>query len=63
MTTKDEFIKSELKLSVQELKDEYKEAPCVSIHQLLSILDKWEQVTLKNFGVLPEVNKPENERQ
>lgn len=56
MTTKDEFIKSELKLSVQELKDEYKEAPCVSIHQLLSILDKWEQVTLKNFGVI-EINK------
>jgi len=54
MTTKDEFIQAELKLSVDELKGEYKEAPCVSIYQLLSILDKWEQITLKNFGVIPE---------
>lgn len=54
MTTKEEFIKSELKLSVEELKHEYKEAPCVSIYQLLSILDKWEQISLRNFGVLPE---------
>lgn len=57
MITKEEFIKQELKLSVEELKEEHKEHPCVSIYQLLTILDKWQVTTLHNFGVIPEINE------
>ena len=57
MITKEDFIKQELKLSVEEFKSEYKEATCISIYQLETLLDKWQVTTLHNFGVIPNITE------